>query len=259
LDSSLKSRRPQHVVIIGGGIGGCALALALQHYSIPCTVLEKDSSFDSRAEGYGLTMQQASTTLRSLGLHELLLSKGTAAAAHASFLSDGTLLSNYGRYVHSTTRSVGGNGKGTRQRFNVHIPRQDLRQMLLHKLQPGTVQWSSCFSHYQLGNQASFAANKGATDAKLHKVVLNDGRVIFGDLIVGADGIFSRVRRQKNPDVCLRYLDVITILGRAKCTHDIARNRVFQTMGGDTRLYAMPFRGDTVMWQLRYAETAHAH
>lgn len=46
------------VVIVGGGIGGCALALALQQRNIPVKVYERDAYINERAQGYGLTMQQ---------------------------------------------------------------------------------------------------------------------------------------------------------------------------------------------------------
>ena len=50
-----------HVGIIGAGIGGLALAVACLHRGIPFTLYERDSSFDARAQGYGLTLQQART------------------------------------------------------------------------------------------------------------------------------------------------------------------------------------------------------
>lgn len=48
-----------HVGIVGGGIGGLALALACQHRNIPFTVFERDRHFDERQQGYGLTMVRA--------------------------------------------------------------------------------------------------------------------------------------------------------------------------------------------------------
>lgn len=58
---------PLSVAVVGGGIGGCALALALQQRGISVQIFEKDDSFDARAQGYGLTMQQGMRTLRQLG------------------------------------------------------------------------------------------------------------------------------------------------------------------------------------------------
>ena len=40
-------------VLIGGGIGGLALALACLHRGIRCTVYERDINFDERSQGYG--------------------------------------------------------------------------------------------------------------------------------------------------------------------------------------------------------------
>ncbi|MEQ8238354.1 MAG: hypothetical protein RIA69_04035, partial [Cyclobacteriaceae bacterium] len=44
-----------HVAIIGGGIGGVALAVACLHRRIPFTLYERDSDFNARSQGYGLT------------------------------------------------------------------------------------------------------------------------------------------------------------------------------------------------------------
>ena len=58
------------VAIVGGGIGGIALAVALKHRDIPFMVYEKDSRFDQRRQGYGLTLQQARRALQALGIFE---------------------------------------------------------------------------------------------------------------------------------------------------------------------------------------------
>ena len=57
-----------HVAIIGGGIGGVALAVACLHRGIPFTLYERDNSFNTRSQGYGLTLQQASNAIRGFGL-----------------------------------------------------------------------------------------------------------------------------------------------------------------------------------------------
>ena len=56
------------MAIAGGGVGGLALALALQHRSINCVVYERDADASTRKAGYGLTMQQGANALRDLGL-----------------------------------------------------------------------------------------------------------------------------------------------------------------------------------------------
>jgi 2-polyprenyl-6-methoxyphenol hydroxylase-like FAD-dependent oxidoreductase len=62
------SREPLSIGIIGGGIGGIALAVACQRISngeFQATVFEKDESFNARSQGYGLTVQQVHRTERN--------------------------------------------------------------------------------------------------------------------------------------------------------------------------------------------------
>lgn len=65
-----KSQAPV-VAIIGGGIGGLALALALQHRNIRAVVYERDSSFAERKQGYGFTLQQGAAALKQLGVSQM--------------------------------------------------------------------------------------------------------------------------------------------------------------------------------------------
>ena len=44
------------VAVVGGGIGGAALALALQQRGVAVRVYERDSSFAERAQGYALAL-----------------------------------------------------------------------------------------------------------------------------------------------------------------------------------------------------------
>ena len=81
------------------------------------------------------------------------------------------------------------------------------------------------------------------------------------DIVVGADGIRSSVRRlligeEISP---LRYLGCIVILGicslrdLADAVHPLLDSEtVFQTANGNERIYIMPFTEDAVMWQLSF-------
>ena len=69
MEGALPSTDPScTVAIAGGGIGGAALALALRQRGIHAVVHERDASFEARSQGYGLTMQQGATALKTLGL-----------------------------------------------------------------------------------------------------------------------------------------------------------------------------------------------
>jgi len=58
-----------HIAIIGGGMSGVAFAVACFHRGIPFTLYERDEHFDSRSQGYGLTLQQASKAVEGLGIY----------------------------------------------------------------------------------------------------------------------------------------------------------------------------------------------
>ncbi|CUS06616.1 unnamed protein product, partial [Tuber aestivum] len=81
------------------------------------------------------------------------------------------------------------------------------------------------------------------------------------DLLIGADGIRSSVRRLLiGEDITpLRYLDCIVILGICplKALEEIDSDlldsaTVFQTANGNERIYIMPYTSDSVMWQLSF-------
>jgi 2-polyprenyl-6-methoxyphenol hydroxylase-like FAD-dependent oxidoreductase len=57
------------VIVIGSGIAGAALTLALQQRGIPVVCVEKDASFSTRRQGYGLTLQQGTQALEGLGFY----------------------------------------------------------------------------------------------------------------------------------------------------------------------------------------------
>ena len=240
------------VAVVGGGIGGAAVALALQQRGIAVRVYERDASFSQRAQGYGLTMQQGAHALRRLGLEN----SGVFSVAHRSFLPDGTAIGGYGRALLASTRDALGNGRGDAQR-RTRIPRQALRKPVEGR-RPGIA-----------GGRAlrSSDADAAGGAATLH---LDDTSAAPGAppppperaaLLVGADGIYSAVRTQLLGDAAaaetqkdppLRYLGVVVVLGRAPCDHPLAKEQVFQTLDGTTRVYCMPFVDGVSMWQLSF-------
>lgn len=237
------------IAVIGGGIGGMAFALAAIHRGLDVTVFEKDPSFDTRSQGYALTMQQGFTALRKLGFSmEILREVGTTSTAHISYHKSGEILGTYGRDKWQ-------NDNESAKRFNIQIPRQKLRAMMYEQLPPSTVQW----------NKQLISVDQ---DSKtLH---FGDNSQESYDLIVGADGIRSQFT---GPTFPLLYLGVIVILGRGRIDgsssgsstisasisgeavgfEGLGVDKIWETADGTTRVYAMPFgvEGET-MWQLSY-------
>ena len=83
-----------HLAIIGAGIGGVALAVACLHRGIPFTLYERDSGFDARSQGYGLTLQQASRAIEGLGIFSL--EEGVISTIHVVHTTEGKVIAEWG-------------------------------------------------------------------------------------------------------------------------------------------------------------------
>jgi 2-polyprenyl-6-methoxyphenol hydroxylase-like FAD-dependent oxidoreductase len=57
------------IAVVGAGISGLALSIALRQLGFTnIKIFEKDVSFDSRRQGYGLTILQGKSALRKIGV-----------------------------------------------------------------------------------------------------------------------------------------------------------------------------------------------
>ena len=188
-----------NVAIIGGGIGGIALAVACLHRGIPFTIYERDSSFDARSQGYGLTLQQASKAIEGLGVFRL--DEGVTSTKHVVHTTDGKIVGEWGVKEWDPSDS-----RASSRRKNIHIARQSLRAALLEQLGGhDVVQWNHQlvdFKQSEEGVDLSFQVEGELKNAK-------------ADLVVGADGIRSSLRKLLiGEEVApLRYLGCIVILG----------------------------------------------
>jgi len=236
------------VAIIGGGIGGLALAVACRHRGIPFTIFERDEDFDQRSQGYGLTLQQASNALKCLGISSL--PGALTSTKHVVHLADGTILGEWGlrKMGRPSVRSAP-------RRRNMHVARQALRLGLLRALGGHEqVTWNHRLIDYDEGEK-----HEGEGKVDLNFEVGADHVKVQADIVVAADGIRSAVRKQLIGDALspLRYLDCIVILGI--CPVDmldpsplVDGKTIFQTSNGNERIYMMPFSATEIMWQLSF-------
>jgi 2-polyprenyl-6-methoxyphenol hydroxylase-like FAD-dependent oxidoreductase len=165
-----------HAVVVGGGIGGLAAAVGLHRAGWRVTVLEQADRFGEI--GAGITLwPNAVRALDALGVGERIGAVGTAQRA-------GGLRTDTGRWLNRWDGTVIERMLG---RPMVAVHRARLHEVLSAAL-PG--------ESLRCGVRVLRAGPDGAVE--------DDGGPVHGvepaDLIVGADGIDSRVRAQHWPD-----------------------------------------------------------
>ncbi|MFD9462058.1 FAD-dependent oxidoreductase [Streptomyces sp. NPDC060027] len=156
------------VTIIGAGLGGLTLARVLHVHGIPATIYEAETSPSQRSQGGMLDIHDdtGQSALRAADLMDefrgIILEGREATRVLAS---DGTVL-----YDDDSTRG------------RPEVLRGELRRLLLDSLPAGTVRW---------GHKVSGVRTLGEGR---HEVTFADGGTAVTNLLVGADGAWSRVR-----------------------------------------------------------------
>jgi salicylate hydroxylase len=163
--------RKTDVAIIGGGIGGITLALALQRQGIACLVFERVSAF--RQVGAGIQIApNASKLLIKLGLWKELNASGVRPTAQTllRWADERTLVSTPLDHVENTFGAP---------HYTFH--RADLHRAILSGLKEGTIQFGKDLTMVDQGDHA------------VH-VTFQDGSKVQARVVVGADGIHSKAR-----------------------------------------------------------------
>jgi 2-polyprenyl-6-methoxyphenol hydroxylase-like FAD-dependent oxidoreductase len=167
--------KPPSIAIVGGGLGGPVLARILQLHGITSTVYELEASIDARDQGGLLDLHEESgqRALREAGLHEEFLKLVHPQGEAMRVLDkEGTV------FIDQPAEA----GVGRPE-----VDRRALRELLVSSLEPGRIVWDH--------KVASVTALEGGR----HELTFNGGGSTTVDLLVGADGAWSKVRPLLSP------------------------------------------------------------
>ena len=217
------------IAIIGAGPGGLTCARILQLHGITATVHDHESGPDLRDQGGTLDLHEdnGQIALREAGLLEEFFRLARPEGQEMRQLDPrGTLL-----FHHIAEEG---------DRFKPEIDRGQLRDLLLDSLQPGTVRWGHTLQSVD-----------GPDDGP-RRLRFTDGTTVEADLVIGADGAWSKVRRALSPatpeytgvsfleawfhDVENQHPDIAELVGRGSAA----------AADGDRALFAQRSSGDHI-------------
>ncbi|MFB6806524.1 FAD-dependent oxidoreductase [Streptomyces sp. NPDC056387] len=217
------------IAIIGAGPGGLTCARILQQHGITATVHDRDAGPDARDQGGTLDLHadNGQIALREAGLLEEFFRLARPEGQEMRQMDpEATLL------FHQVPEEG--------ERAKPEIDRGQLRDLLLDSLLPGTVRW---------GHTLQAVGGPAEGPRQLH---FTDGTTIEADLVIGADGAWSTVRRAISAavprysgvsfleawfhDVETRHPDVAELVGQGSAA----------AADGDRCLFAQRSSGDHI-------------
>ena len=193
---------PLHVLVIGGGIGGLCLAQGLRQAGVSVAVYERDRTPTDWLEGYRIhinpTGSRALNECLPPALWRAFLDAAGEPSAGLGFLTEQmqVLL-----FVELQTPD----GSDDPARGHHPIGRLALRQLLLRGLDD-VVHFAKQLVHYER-----------LPDGKV-RAFFADGTTADGDVLVGADGVGSKVRRQYLPHAQVVNTGVVGLGGQLPLT-----------------------------------------
>ncbi len=162
------------IAIIGGGIGGLALANCFNRKNIPYTMNERAHQFGEVGAGIGLS-ESTLTLLSKIGLDKSILDKGR-------FVRDAVIVDKKGNTIRNVPIENGG--------FCIH--RADLIAALSGNIDTDDVEFSAEVSSFKTGeNSVTLQFSNGLRESF--------------DYVFACDGINSVFRQQLFPRIQKRY------------------------------------------------------
>src|SRR3984957_6202171 len=172
------------IIIVGAGIGGLTLGLALHAAGIPCRIFE--SAPEIRAVGVGINLlPHATRELAALGLEADL-------ARVAIATQDSTFFNRFGQLIHQ--EPLGRAARYDHPQFSIH--RGDLQMVLLEAFRTRAGADRLLTGYHCVGVEQDDAGISAHFSPRPGAATSHTGR---GRAVIACDGINSAVRKQFFP------------------------------------------------------------
>jgi 2-polyprenyl-6-methoxyphenol hydroxylase-like FAD-dependent oxidoreductase len=214
-----------NVVIAGAGIGGLTLAAALRRRGVRVTVFERASQFTTAGAGIALPANGVKA-LQTLGLDDAVIRAGMVVARAVILDSRGQQL---GSEV-DLTDVYGSMGASL-----VALHRARLHAVLVDAVGAGVIVPGAQVASFE-------------QDSRSVKVALASGQRVDTELLVGADGLHSRVRAQLVGTDALVYSGYTSWRGVTPCNTVALPSRMSESWGRGERFGIVPIGFGEIYW-----------
>ncbi len=210
----------QKFIIVGGGIGGLAAAVALRRAGCEAEVYERAPAF--REVGAGVSLwPNATRVLRMWGVLERVLARGAEVTRFDLRRAEGVRLASIAMSGFDTPA--------------VCVHRAELHAALLAELPAACLKTDHTLESFALAGAGVVARFYGGREAR-------------ADGLIGADGIHSVVRAQLHGAVAPTFRGYSIWRGLAPAIEGIARGPISETWGRGQRFGIMPIGPDRICW-----------
>ena len=212
------------VIIIGAGVGGLCAAIALQQYGFDVKVYEKVKKLGE--VGAGLTLwSNALHVLRALGVADAVIAAGSKLQLSQIRADNGETL-----FDARTDEMEAKYGEPV-----VAIHRAALHEILINTLKPDTLRLDmTCAKFEQEEKKVTVHFENGESDS--------------ADVLIGADGIHSIVRKQMFPGIQLRYSGYTAWRGVVETENEAALGLTSESWGRGARFGIVRVDRKRVYW-----------
>lgn len=212
------------VIIIGAGVGGLCTAIALQQFGFEVKVYEKVKKLGE--VGAGLTLwSNALHVLRALGAADAVITAGSKLH-HSQIRADNGATLLDAQVDEMETRY----GEPA-----IAIHRADLHQILIDRLKPDTLKLDMACARFE-------------QDENKITVHFENSERNSADVLIGADGINSVVRRQMFPEIQLRYSGYTAWRGVVETENETALGLTSESWGIGARFGIVRVDKKRIYW-----------